>query len=449
MLTGSLSFGGVAIEEAGRYSLRVVANSDAHELPGSTVTTQFDVLPTKTIKRLEWEVPPDATVVAGQEFGLSVKAIDEFGNLATTSTAKVSAKSATSGALSGTTATLKDGVATFSKLKFSKAGDHTLIISTGSAQKSITIHVDAADATTLKLAVQPPKTVTAGVGFGLEAWAYDAFGNLATGFTGPITATLTKNPGGATLGGTTTAAAVAGKIVFTDLTLDKAKSGYVLQLNGLGAKAPATSSVAVNPGAMTQLVATTNPPLNVTAGVKFKIVVAAQDAFGNVSGFKGPVTIKLKDNPGGGTLEGTMTRNASSGVATFSNLVLKRAGTGYTLEATAGAIAATTSGFAVVAAAPKLVAILPQISIVAGQTFQVFVEARDQFGNLAVSYLNQLTASLGSNPTKAVLGGVLVASPDQGVATFNLTISKPGTGYKLKFSGKSVSTLTTQAFTVT
>ena len=37
-------------------------------------------------------------------------------------------------------------------------------------------------------------------------------------------------------------------------------------------------------------------------------------------------------NPGGGTLSGTTTVAAVAGVATFSNLSINKAGTGYTLD---------------------------------------------------------------------------------------------------------------------
>jgi len=44
----------------------------------------------------------------------------------------------------------------------------------------------------------------------VEVTARDAFGNVATGFAGNVTLAIGSNPGGGTLGGTTTVAAVAG-----------------------------------------------------------------------------------------------------------------------------------------------------------------------------------------------------------------------------------------------
>src|SRR5207253_853798 len=69
--------------------------------------------------------------------------------------------------------------------------------------------------------------------------ALDPAGNLVPTFTGSVTVALGNNPGGSTLGGTTTVAAVGGVVTFSDLTLDKTAPGYWLTATGLGT---ATSS---------------------------------------------------------------------------------------------------------------------------------------------------------------------------------------------------------------
>ena len=48
------------------------------------------------------------------------------------------------------------------------------------------------------------------------------------------------------------------------------------------------------------------------------------------------VTLAIGTNPGSGTLSGTVTVAAVNGVATFSNLSINKAGTGYTLTAADG-----------------------------------------------------------------------------------------------------------------
>src|SRR5207247_10273043 len=72
--------------------------------------------------------------------------------------------------------------------------------------------------------------------------------------------------------------------------------------------------------------------------------LTAQDAQGNtVTGFTGNVTVALGANPGSGTLSGTKTVPAVAGVATFGDLSLDKAGTGYTLTAAFTGLSAPTS----------------------------------------------------------------------------------------------------------
>src|SRR5256712_13203262 len=69
--------------------------------------------------------------------------------------------------------------------------------------------------------------------------------------------TLCRSPGGSTLGGTTTVAAVGGVVTFSDLTLDKTAPGYWLTATGLGTAT--SSSFNIIAGTATQLVFGTQP----------------------------------------------------------------------------------------------------------------------------------------------------------------------------------------------
>src|SRR5207237_769267 len=140
------------------------------------------------------------------------------------------------------------------------------------------------------------------------------------------------NPGGGTLSGTTTVAAVAGVASFSDLSIDKTGTGYTLT----AASAPLTGATStafnINPGAASKL-AFTVQPASATAGVSISpaVQVAVQDAFGNtITSSTASITVAIGTNPGGGTLSGTATVAAVSGVASFSTLSINKAGTGYT-----------------------------------------------------------------------------------------------------------------------
>lgn len=72
--------------------------------------------------------------------------------------------------------------------------------------------------------------------------------------------------------------------------------------------------------------------------------VAVQDARGHtVETATDVVTITLASNPAGGTLSGTRTVAATTGIATFSSLTIDREGSAYTLLATSGTLTGTTS----------------------------------------------------------------------------------------------------------
>src|SRR5204862_6586976 len=90
-------------------------------------------------------------------------------------------------------------------------------------------------ATQLAFTVQPSTTVAgAAISPAVQVSALDAAGNPVPGFTGSVTVALGTNPGGATLGGTTTVAAVNGVASFSPLTLDKTGTGYALTATAAG-----------------------------------------------------------------------------------------------------------------------------------------------------------------------------------------------------------------------
>ena len=87
-------------------------------------------------------------------------------------------------------------------------------------------------------------------------------------------------------------------------------------------------------------------PTNTGAGLVINpaVVVVAQNASGNAdTTYTNSVTVTIGANPGGGTLSGTSTVVSSHGVATFSNLSINNAGTGYTLTAAAPLLTSATS----------------------------------------------------------------------------------------------------------
>ena len=157
----------------------------------------------------------------------------------------------------------------------------------------------------LVVTAQPPASVTAGSTFGLTVTAEDSSGNVDSSFDGTVTLAMANNPGGATLGGTLTETATNGVATFSDLTLDKAGTGYTLQASADGELPVTTSSIDVTPAAASQLVITTQPPGGVLVGAGFGLVVSAEDPFGNVdTSFDGSVVVALAATPAAQTSAG-------------------------------------------------------------------------------------------------------------------------------------------------
>jgi uncharacterized delta-60 repeat protein len=197
------------------------------------------------------------------------------------------------------------------------------------------------------------------------------------------------------------------------------------------------------------------PPASVTAGSVFGLTVEAEDSSGNLlSSFNGTVTVALANNLSGATLGGVLTATASNGVATFSDLSLTTAASGYTLDVSASVLGENvTSAITVTPAVAAQVAITtePPASVVAGSSFGLQATIEDQYGNAETGDKTDVVAiALASSPVGATLGGTLSATASNGVATFSgLTLIEAASGYTLAVSSGVLSSSTSSAITVT
>src|SRR5213076_2983976 len=124
-------------------------------------------------------------------------------------------------------------------------------------------------------------------------------------------------------------------------------------------------------------------------------------------------------NTASGTLAGTKTVAAASGVATFSTLSLNLVGTGYTLTATAtGLTGATSSAFNISAgAAAKVVFTVQPSNAAAGamNTPAVQVTVQDAQGNTVTTATTSITVAIGTNPASGTLSGATTVAALNGV----------------------------------
>jgi hypothetical protein len=201
----------------------------------------------------------------------------------------------------------------------------------------------------------------------------------------------------------------------------------------------------------------TQPPSNTAAGSVMTpaVAVAIVDAFGNiVSSAADPVGVALGTNPAGGTLSGTTPVGAVNGVATFADLSIDQVGTGYSLQASSGALTSVTSpAFNVTTIGVTVLAFTVQpVTTQAGTAIVPAVEvtAQDALDNTVISFTGDVTIAIGTNPGGATLSGTMTATAVAGVSTFSdLHIAKTGTGYSLTATSPPLGAAASTSFDVT
>jgi alpha-tubulin suppressor-like RCC1 family protein len=425
----------------------------------TATSAPFDITPGAASK-IVFTVQPTPTA-AGDPItpAVQVSAEDAFNNVATTYGGSVSLtlRSCSSGAvLSGASAvTAVGGVATFGDLSVNKSGNCGLTATSSSfTAKSATFVIGPAAPTSLQFTAQPSKT-KAGVAINpaVKVTARDQFGNTASGFTGQVVMSIATGPAGVTLLGTTTVAAASGTASFTNLVIQKIGS-YTLQASATGLTAATSNGFLVVPNSPTHLAFTVQPSTTAPgAQITPAVEVTVRDAYDNTVPNAGSVTMAIGSNPGGGTLSGTLSESAATGVATFADLRINNPGAGYTLVATLGILpSATSAPFDIPGAATHLAFTVQPSNTAAGSMITPAVEviAQDAQGNKARSFTGSVTVAIGSNLAGGTLGGTTTVIAQAGVAAFSdLMIDKAGTAYTLQASSPGLASSTSSAFDVT
>jgi uncharacterized repeat protein (TIGR03803 family) len=148
---------------------------------------------------------------------------------------------------------------------------------------------------------------------------------------------------------TVTAKAVNGVATFGSITPTLAGT-YTLKVTDGSLTAATSSAFTVSAAAADELVFGQSPDASkVGKAITPAVTVKVEDAFGNVvTTDKSTVKIAIATGPAGGTLTGTVSVAAVAGIATFSDLLLSKAGN-YSLKATDGVLADVLSGVFAVA----------------------------------------------------------------------------------------------------
>lgn len=244
-----------------------------------------------------------------------------------------------------------------------------------------------------------------------------------------------------TLRGVTTVTAVDGIATFPDLSLTRASADTRLIARSSGLTGIQSDPIRVVPGAATQLVFLTQPE-NVVAGQPLSALrVQLRDASGNrVASGSGPITVAISTGPAGASISGTVTADLVSGEASFTDVRLPRAGTGYTLTATLVGSPTirppVTRVFTTAPAAPAALVFLtePTASTVGFPiTPAVRVAVVDDFGNVVTSASNSVSLDLAVAPAGSQLTGTTTATSVAGIATLgNLRVDRAATAVRLR-----------------
>jgi hypothetical protein len=459
-VSGMAVYSTLSIDGAGTgYTLTATATG----LAGAT-STPFNITVGAAAGLSFLVQPPNASGGGTLSPAVQVEILDAGGNRVTSASTSVSltlTSNPSSGTLSGTNPVAAvNGVATFANLSIDSAGaGYTLAASatglTGATSAGFDISVGSA--AKLAFVVQPSNTSGgAAIAPAVQVEVQDAGGNRVSIGTYSVVLGIASNPGSGTLSGTPQVSSTGGRATFADVSINNAGAGYTLSASSSGLSAATSSSFDIIVGTATKL-AFLAQPTSTTGGMPIgpAVTVEIQDAGGNrVTDATNGVTIGIGANPNSGTLSGTTTVAAASGLATFSTLTIDSAGIGYAFTASAaGLVGAASTAFNVIVGPPAQLAFRIHPTTTAGGaiiTPAIQVEVRDAGGNHVVGAANTVTVGITSNPNDGTLSGTKSAAAVAGVATFGtLHIDSAGIGYRLGATALGLSGATSNAFNIT
>ena len=438
-VSGVATFSALSFASAGNYTLTATSSG----LTGTTSPTITISSSSGTASKLAFTSIPAGGYTGTPISTVNVTVEDSSGIPVSGSTATITISSSLADVSGTLTVNAVSGVARFSGLTFSSAGSHTLTVTSSglTGATSVAIHIYSSS-NKLAFTVQPPATGTAAQALSpsIVVQVQDVSGNLVTSSTASIT--ISSTPSG--VGGTLTVNASGGIATFSALNFTTAGS-YTLTATSAGLTGATSTSILIGPGASAQLVIAVQPPSTGTVAQPLvpAVVVQIQDANGNIeTGSTAAVSIGSTAAGVGGTL----TVNASSGVATFSNLAFTATGS-YTLTATSTGLSNATSTSVAIATGPAAMlafTVGPSNGTAGTSLTSVSVTVEDASGNPVTGSTAAITIS--SSPTGVL--GTVTANAVAGIATFSaLDFTAAGT-YALKATSPGLATATSGSISI-
>jgi len=431
-VNGVATFSNLSINKTGTGYTLTAGNTG---LTGATSNT-FNITPGAASQLVFGTQPSNTEAGSSITPAVTVQVEDANNNVVTTSAAAVAIAIGTNpagGTLSGTTSVnAVNGVATFNNLSINKTGTGYTLAASSTGLTGVTsnaFNVTPGTASKVVFSQQPTNTqagssITPAVTVQVE----DANNNVVTTSTASITVAIGTNPAGGTLSGTTSVSAVNGVAIFSNLSINKTGTGYTLAASSTGLTGATSNTFNITPGAASKLAFNVQPSTTAAGqAISPAVTVQVQDANGNVvTTDSSSVSITIS-SPGAFSGTSTTTVSASSGVATFSNLIPTVAGTTFTLSASDGSLTSATSNSFTVSAGALAKFVFGMIGAqTVGTPFSVILTAEDANGNTVTSYSGD-----GDQATLTLSSGTLVGSPvsvmfSNGVGTQSVTITTAG-----------------------
>jgi len=416
----------VAFKTAGGQSITV---SDTANATAFNYFQKDIMVSPATLNSFAFKGASISNTTAGATFSLTVSATDAYGNAITGYTGKAlftSSDSQISMPSSYTFTSADGGSHTFS-VALKTAGSES-ITATDSANGAITgtlsaIAVKAAAAA--KASIATSASATSGTAQAVTVTITDAYGNVATGYTGTVK--FSSSDAQATLPANYTFTNKDGGVHTFNVTFRTSGSQSISVADSVNAGIAATQggiAVTASTAAVASFTVSGFPAT--AAGASKTFTVTARDASGNiVSGYTGTVSFSSSDVKAGLPASYTFT-SADGGSHTFS-ATLKTAGSqSITVkDASNGTIVGSQSGIVVSPAAAAQFVISAPTSVTQGVGFKFTMTVLDAYGNVATNYRGSV--HLSSTDTKAGSSNYTFSRSDNGVHLFSYTFPTLGT----------------------
>jgi len=368
---------------------------------------------------------PLGTQTAGQPFDIRVVAKDSEGQTVTgfQGTVDISSDNTTISSGDGTTANFTNGVLSSHSVTVTTAGASKTLTASNPSEGSgtgtsaaFTVNPGSASLTTSTVTASPTSIEADGSTTSqITVQLRDQYSNslMSSGGTVVVSTDLgsvgsTTDNGDGTYSDTLTSGTVSGTA-----TVSATLNGSLLS---------DTAIVTFDPGAVTQILVSTQPVAGASGSVlSTQPIVRLADANGNTVTSDSSTDVTVSVSGGSGSLTGTKTVQAVNGEVAFAGLAFAGlVGTDYRLTFTAtGVTSAESDPISPTGVGPASVLVIttPAGDTTYGSTFdpQPVITVRDSGGNTVESYSTAVTATVTS-------GGVTVetgtATPTAGVATF-------------------------------